>query len=279
MTIDFERQKNIKALAITGGISALILMIVLLIKWSIPSKIDPPPVDTFVEINLGSDLDGFGSDQPLLPGEGSAEPTAYAPAQPTQAVEESVKDISSDDMENSAPPVAKPIVSKPDANKINEQSKVVKTSNTIPKEVVQVQKPKMVMNGPRGGNGTGGNGADSYQKGGNQGDGTGNGDKGVNGGDPNGTRYTGTPRRISAKIYQIPSRSFEDDFKESGTVVLDIVVSASGKLISATYQPQGSSITNRNQIEIAKRRAAELEYPKYEGGFKQKISMNFQVRG
>jgi hypothetical protein len=76
----------------------------------------------------------------------------------------------------------------------------------------------------------------------------------------------------------IPARNFQDDFKESGTVALDIVVDADGRLISATYQPAGSSITNRNQIEIAKRRAAEIGYPKYEGGFKQRITMNFQVR-
>ena len=279
MSKEFEKKKNVKALSITAVITAAILAMVILISWNIPTKADPPPVEQFVEINLGSDLDGFGSDQPLLPGEGAPEPTAYTPSQPVNAVEESVRDISSDDMSNDAPPVLKPIVSNPDAKKTNSESKVVKTNNTEKKEVVQIQKPKVVMSGPRGGNGTGGNGADSYQKGGNQGDGNGSGDKGVNGGDPNGTRYTGTPRRIGAKIYQIPSKSFEDDFKESGTVVLDIVVNASGKLVSATYQPQGSSITNRNQIEIAKRRASELDYPKYDGGFRQKISMNFQVRG
>ena len=279
MSTEFEKQKNLKALGITTGISVLILVVVMLISWTIPSKIDPPPVEQFVEINLGSDLDGFGSDQPLLPGEGAPDQTAYTPAQPVQAADESVRDVSSDDVSNDAPPVSKPIVSKPDAKKINAESKVVKTDNTVQKDVVQAQKPKVVMSGPRGGNGTGGNGADSYQKGGNQGDGNGPGDKGVNGGDPNGTRYTG-PRNIgSIKVINIPPQNYEDDFSESGKVMLDIVVNADGKLTRADYQPKGSTITNRNQIEIAKRRAAQGTYPKYDGGFKQTIQVNFTVRG
>jgi hypothetical protein len=78
---------------------------------------------------------------------------------------------------------------------------------------------------------------------------------------------------------QIPSASFEDDFNESGKVALDVVVNANGKLISTTLQPRGTTTSNRKMIDIAKRRAYEISYPKYEGGFKQTIVFDFKVRG
>jgi hypothetical protein len=130
----------------------------------------------------------------------------------------------------------------------------------------------------RGGNGTGGNGADTYKAGTGEGIAGGNGDQGRVGGSPTGTSYTGQPKRLGARIVSIPTKSFEDDFKESGKVMLDIVVNENGRLVSATYQPRGSSISNRNQISIAQRRAAELDYPKYEGGFRQTLQFDFQVR-
>ena len=111
-----------------------------------------------------------------------------------------------------------------------------------------------------------------YNKPGGQGPGDGSGDKGVHNGNPNGTKY------IGVRVVNIPAQNFEDDFTESGKIALDIVVNENGKLISVTYQAKGSTLSNRNQIEIAKRRAAQINYPKYDGGFKQTITMNFDVR-
>ncbi|HET7897907.1 MAG TPA: hypothetical protein VFL47_09565, partial [Flavisolibacter sp.] len=93
---------------------------------------------------------------------------------------------------------------------------------------------------------------------------------------PNGKNYT--PRRLTARTVNIPARSFEDDFKESGKIVLEIEVDENGRLTSANYQPRGSSISNRSQIEIARRRARELSYPKYPGGFKQNLEFAFEVK-
>ncbi|HYO22222.1 MAG TPA: hypothetical protein VER36_07435, partial [Flavisolibacter sp.] len=104
------------------------------------------------------------------------------------------------------------------------------------------------------------------------GPGDGPGDKGTYNGNPKGTRYLGV-RTVS-----IPAQSFEDDFSESGKIALDISVDANGRLLSATFQPRGSTLSSRKNIEIAKRRAAEVNYPKYEGGFKQTIVMEFQLR-
>ncbi|HWJ91300.1 MAG TPA: hypothetical protein VNR87_09325 [Flavisolibacter sp.] len=279
MSADFERQKNIQASALTAAFAGAVLLMILMVKWSIPVKTDRPQ-EEYVEINLGNSDQGSGTDQPQLPGEPApAQQVAYTPPQPAPSHEESVKDVTTEETEHDAPAVVKPAVSKPEATKINSESKVVKTNNATPQPVAPAPpKPRAVMGRTVGGNGNGGNGADTYKPGSNEGIAGGVGDQGRVGGSPDGTRYTGTPRNLGLRTVNIPSRSFEDDFKESGTVALDIVVDENGKLSSASYQPAGSSITNRSQIEIAKRRAAELSYPKYAGGFKQRITMNFQVR-
>ncbi|MFL5742289.1 MAG: hypothetical protein ACJ75B_18840 [Flavisolibacter sp.] len=279
MSAAFERQKNIKASAWTAAITGSLFLIILMIKLSSPVKTEQP-AEEYVEINLGSGDQGSGTDQPQLPGDPApAQHTAYTPPQPVTAHEESVKDVSTEETSHDAPAVIKPSVSKPEATKINAETKIVKTNNPVPQPVVQAPPhPRAVMGKTLGGTGNGGNGADTYKPGGNEGIAGGTGDQGRPGGSPNGKNYTGAPRNLGIRTYNIPAKNFQDDFNESGTVALDIVVDENGRLQSAAYQPAGSSITNRNQIEIAKRRAAEIPYPKYEGGFKQRITMNFQVR-
>lgn len=280
MSAEFERQKNLQASAYTGAITGALILLFIMVKWSTPVKYDPP-VDDAIEINLGSGDQGFGSDQPQLPGDPApAQQTSYTPPQPAPAVEESVKDIASDETSNEAPPVIKPAVTKPEATKVNAESKVVKTNNTNPQPVVQAPpRPRAVMGHTTGGNGNGGNGADTYKPGGNEGIAGGNGDQGRPGGDPNGKSYTGTPRNLGVRVISMPSQSFEDDFNESGNIVLDIVVNEDGKLVSATYQISGSTLAKSSkQYNIALRRANEVRWPKYDGGFKQRVSFSFKVK-
>ena len=59
MSPEFERQKNIKASAITLGIAGALLLLFILIKWPLPS-VPPAPVEEFVEVNLGSGDLGSG---------------------------------------------------------------------------------------------------------------------------------------------------------------------------------------------------------------------------
>lgn len=284
MSADFERQKNIRAAALTAAITGAVLLLIILIKLTTPPKVEPV-VDDFVEIqlpNLGSSDVGSGTDQPLLPGDpAQAQQTAYSPPQPSHASDEAVKDITNDDEKsNDAPPLTKPAVSKPDATKINTETKVVKTNNTTPAPPAIVPpRPKATLGKTIGGNGNGGNGADTYKPGTGEGQGGGPGDQGVHGGDPNGKSYTGTPRNMGVRVISIPSQSFEDDFKESGKIVLDIVVNENGKLVSASYQISGSTLPKSSkQYAIALRRANDIRYEKYEGGFKQRLTMNFSVK-
>lgn len=275
---EFERQKNLQAAIYTAVIAGVLLLMVFLIKFYQPVAFTPPQ-EEYIEINLGSSDVGSGNDQPQLPGEPApAQQVAYTPtAAVPQASSEPVRDIE-ESADNEAPPVYKPTVTRPDAKKINEETKVERrpttTTNVTPTPAPP--QPRAVMGQVRGGNGNGGNGADTYKPGTGEGQGGGPGDQGSVGGNPNGRDYT--PRRLTARTVSIPSRSFEDDFKESGKIVLDIDVDENGRLKAANYQPRGSSISNQKQISIAKSRARELSYPKYPGGFKQSIVFEFQVQ-
>jgi outer membrane biosynthesis protein TonB len=275
---EFERQKNLQAALYTAGITGALLLLVFLIKFYEPVAIMPVQ-EEYIDINLGSSNVGSGNDQPQLPGEPApAQQVAYTPAQPVvKASAEPVKDIEENN-DREATPVYKPAVTKPQATKINEETKVVKTTTTAATTTPAppAPQPRAVMGQVRGGNGNGGNGAETYKPGTGEGLGGGAGDQGSIGGNPNGRDYT--PRRLAARTVSMPARNFEDDFKESGKIVLEVDVDENGHLQSANFQPRGSSISNRGQIEIAKRRARELPYPKYPGGFKQNVEFHFEVK-
>lgn len=278
MSHEFERQKNIQASAWTAGVAGAILLLIFLVKWSIPVKTEPPPQE-YVEINLGTDDVGSGNDQPQLPGDPApAQQTAYVPPQPVQAAQENVKDVSSPEETNhEAPAVVKPTVSKPDATKINAESKTVKTTNTTPTPAPPAPpKPRAVMGHTMGGNGNGGNGADSYKPGTGEGQGGGPGDQGRPGGDPNGKSYTGTPKNFGVREFSIPAQSFEDDFNQNAKIAMEIVTNSDGKVISANYTSRGSTGTaTSSMIDIARRRAFQL---KVGPDMKGTVIFNFKVR-
>ena len=49
MSAEFEKQKNIRASAITGGVAGSLLILFIMVKWAIPVKSEPP-VEQFIEI-------------------------------------------------------------------------------------------------------------------------------------------------------------------------------------------------------------------------------------
>ena len=182
---------------------------------------------------------------------------------------------------NEAPAIIKPAVTRNEATKINENNKTVKTTNTTATEVVKEAppRPKAVLGKTTGGNGNGGNGADSYQKGGNEGIAGGNGDQGVPGGDPNSRNYSGARKSFGVKVLQISDQSFEDDFNENAKVAMDVVADERGKVLSATFQPKGSTTSNRKMIDIARNRAFELKLGSADGGQRGTVIFNFKLRG
>lgn len=281
MSAEFERQKNSKATAYTAGIAGALLLLFILVKWDLPT-LPPVPTEEFIEVNLGSGDLGSGNDQPLLPGEPApAVQEAYNPPTPVQSQVSDAKDVETDDREdNDAPVIKRPAVSKPNATKIDNDNKVVKTTPNPQPIVTQAPpKPKAVLGRTVGGNGNGGNGAETYKPGTGEGIAGGSGDQGRPGGEPNGRNYSGAPRNFGVKVLNIPAQSFEDDFNENAKIAMDIVTDGNGKVVSANYQPRGSTTSNPQMVSIARRRAFELRnIGSGDGPQKGTVIFNFKVR-
>ena len=283
MSAEFERQKNIKATAITLGIAGALLLIVILVRWPLPT-IAPTPVQEFLEVNLGTDDFGSGKDQPLLPGEPApAQQTAYTPPQPVKAVADDVKDVETDDRDNNdAPAIRKPVVAKPNATRIDDNNKTVKqTTATVPQPVTQAPpKPRAVLGRTTGGNGNGGNGAETYKPGTGEGIAGGSGDQGRPGGDPNGTNYSGQRKTFGTKVFNIPNQSFEDDFNQNAKIAVEVIVDDAGKVTSAAVTARGSTGTaTQSMRNTALRLARQLKFGSSDGGQKGVVVFDFKVRG
>ncbi len=271
MTADFEVQKNIRAGGYTAGVVGLLLLILFLVKWSLP-VVPPPPFEDGIEVNLGNSDKGFGDDQPMSPEKPApSEQPKYSPPKVTAVAAENTKDVETDDRDEDAPAVKKPVVAKPNATKVPVKDEAVKPKPTpaapVSNPVPAPPKPKAVFKGVTG-NGAGGNEAETFKKGGNQGIAGGTGDQGKPGGDPNSTNYEGNggsgtsgvkiSRGLSGRsIVRFPS--FEDDFNENAKVAVDIKVDATGKVSSAVFQPRGSTTSNPNLKAIAIRKAMQLK--------------------
>jgi hypothetical protein len=270
MNVDqFEQQKNIKAGVYTAGICALLAVMLVFVSWKAPKIVPPdPPLDQQgIEVNLGTDETGSGSDQPLLPGD-PAPQVATAPQQTT--VDNSAADNTADDPESNvaAAKAEKPKVTT--TKPTEEVKRSVASTKPVTNPTPAPPKPKAVFNGKTApnSNGTGGNGADSYYKGSNQGVAGGKGDQGKPGGSPTSDSYNGNGKggggiRISSglggrRIASIPS--FEDEFNENAKVAVDVVVNASGSVISVAVNPRGTTTTNGNIRQIALRKARSLKF-------------------
>lgn len=136
-----------------------------------------------------------------------------------------------------------------------------------------------------GGTGTGGNEADSYKKGGNQGVAGGTGDQGRPGGNPNSDNYTGGGRGNGVTISKgLQGRritglpSFKDDFNENATVFVDIRVDENGRVISATFQPRGSTTSEAQYKSIAIQKAQQVKFSGGEGESVGTLKFNFRVQ-
>jgi hypothetical protein len=278
----FERQKNTKAGAITAGVAGALLLLTFLVKWPLPT-VPPPVVDDGIEINLGSGDQGFGTDQPKLPGDPApAQQVAYTPSQAAPAHNEAVKDVETDDKASDAPVITKPVNPKPNATKIDAPSKPVKaTPTTQPVAATPAPpKPKAVLGRTIGGTGNGGNGADDYSRGGNQGVAGGTGDQGRPGGSPNGTAYTGAPKNFGMKVLSIPPQSFEDDFNQNAKIAVEIIVDEGGRITSATLTSKGSTGTATPEMRnTALRLARQLKLGSSDAGQKGIVVFDFKVRG
>jgi len=288
MTDNFESQKNVKASGYTLMVCVCLLLIFIFVKWTVPI-IPPPPEEEGIEVNLGNSEMGLGDDQPFLPGQPSpADNQSYSPPQAVTAPPQEVKDFLTDDDEES-PEIVKPPVTKPEAVKVPEKqtttNKPVKTPPANDPPAPAPPKPKAVFKGVQG-TGTGGNDADGYKKGGNEGIAGGQGDQGTPGGNPDSDSYTGGGTGNSGVAIRtglsgrriIRTPSFEDDFNDNAKVSVDIRVNEAGNVISAEYQPRGSSTSDPNLKAIALRKAKQVKFNPGETESTGTIQFNFRLR-
>ena len=276
----FEKQKNVKASAVTLATAGLLLLIMILIKWPIP-VIEAAPEMEYLEVNLGNGDLGSGDDQPLLPGEPApSQQVAYNPPVPVRSVADNAKQIETDDLNTDAPAIRQPATNNTTATKIDNENRTVKTKTTTSPVVSPAPpKPRAVLGRTTGGTGNGGNGADTYKPGSGEGIAGGQGDQGRVGGVPGGKDYTGTPKNFGVRVLQISNQSFEDDFNENAKVAMEVTADANGKVTSAVFNLKNSTTNNRSMIDIAQRKAFQLKLGSSDGGQKGIVVFNFKVKG
>ncbi len=264
----FESRKNLRAFGYTVCVCVGIFGLFILTSWTLPQM---PQItqDEGVEVNLGNSDQGLGDVAPMIPGE------------PNETTETNVNPVP---VSSPAPPAEDNKLEEdnaPDATPINPSKPAVKpnphstTRTEVKKHTVKTTanptpappRPKAVYAGGKN-SGNGGNGADSYNGVRNQGIAGGNGDQGKPNGNPNSDSYTGNGGsghsgisvRGSLRNRRVSLPAMTDDFNERGVVVMDIVVNADGKVVSATPNPRGTTTTSSKLKEIARRKAMQLKF-------------------
>ena len=284
----FEKKKNTKAAAWTTGVLGGLFLFFVLVSWTIQPP-EVPLMDEGIEVNLGNSETGLGDIPPMIPGEPAPEPQEAMASTP-----------------QSSPPPEEPVTSiedSRDADALVVPKKVEKTT-TKPKATInesvatnkpkaeppapKPQKPKATMGTYTGGNGTGGNNQDGFNNVKNQGVAGGTGDQGKPNGNINSDSYTGNggtgksgvsiSRGLSGRsITRFPS--FEDEFNENAKVAVDLRVDENGNVVSATFQPRGSTTGNANLKAIAIRKAKQLKLSSGDGESIGTVIFNFRLKG
>ena len=263
MSASFEARKNSQAAMITTGFAGLMILLMFLLKWSLP-VIEVPIADAGIEINLKIEDEvpakvlggGGGGGNPVQAAghRGIADPT---PPQP--GVKEASKDIETDENDKAAPEVKRPVNPKP-VNKVVENTSIVKA---VPKAVIETPAPRVAKTLYHGstttGTSTGGNdAAATYTRRGGSGNGNGVGDgNGNDGGRGNGNgggngpgSGSGTgPRKISGNRVVINPKNMDAGENLKGKVFAEINVSPDG-IGSFVRTTRGSTYTSGQAIEI-----------------------------
>lgn len=252
MELAFERDKNLKALGLTLGIMAALLLLFIFYKWTkIPPP--PPPQEQYVQIDLGipdppPPPAPQGDSGPGTPGESGGAPASGRTDNTTNQTPESPQSSAPTDFGPRDP----------------QQSTAAAQTNTRAENVnapsTPTQNPKNVMGAPTQGNNYGnGKENDSYNNVDGRGQGTGpsTGNGPGSDGKGGGVQLKGT---ISGRGVRMPDLS--DDFNENAKVAVDITVNADGTVVSAVVKPLGTTTTNNNLRNIAIKKAKQFKFAK-----------------
>lgn len=281
-----EANKNTKAFITTIVFHGLLLLMFFLIAFTEPLPPQYPPPGEGVEVNLGNSDFGSGDVQPLVKGE-PAPAEEQVSARPQNTQPETVKEPEPDNENGDEEVAKKPVVTKPTVKPkpvvTNETPKKSNNTQAVTNPTPAPPKPKAVF---KGGTGTGGNNADDYNNSRNQGIAGGKGDQGKLNGNPNSDSYTGNGGtgksgisvggNLAGRKHTTPS--FEDEFNQNAKVVMQVTVSADGKVTNANYIARGSTTSNPSMIEIAKKKAFQIKFAAGEEATGT-ITFNFKLKG
>lgn len=230
----FEQKKDTKAMAITVGIHAILLLFFLLFKYQMPAQV--PIEEMGIEVNLGTSEDGFGFDQPEDRNDPAAAMEIPVANVANEELKELTKEVYTTDNVNATAVNIK---------KKNEKVKLVSENNNraVAKTITKPKEAKYVMPGF---NGQGGNSAQNNTPGGNEGIGTGDGDMGVPGGTPGASNYKGTPGSGNMS-YSLNNRTLVSrpdknaKFQRGGAVVINVTVNPNGDIINSSVKSAANS--------------------------------------
>ena len=265
----FEAEKNRKALTYTLIICGLFLIFAVFYTWKMITPPTPTVMD-LIDVNLGNEVEGMGTVQPLVKGERAPDNQSVASHQSARKVrEEPSQSINADESDNKdAAPVVKTEKKKETAKIINKEPVKTASKTINPSPVVNPnpapKKPKIPLY--KGGTGTGGNGATEDNGYRNQGYKPGNGDAGSPNGSPD--AYGNSPGGKSgfSVIRGLSGRrpvhfpNMQGDFNENAKVYVDIQVNGSGTVTSAVIS-RGTTTSNPSLRNTAIEKAKQLKFP------------------
>lgn len=248
---------------ITAGFAGFMLLLMFLLKWSIPVIEHPPADQVLVELNIPDEElvmpargGGGGGGNPVMsPGEAG---TASAPPQP--GTTEDAKDVEDEPAEKETPPILRPDNPKPTATKINENKSTAKVEPKKDPVPPAPAKPKAVLGKTTTGNSTGGGVATTYDRAGGSGTGNGVGNgsgtgggrgTGDGGGNGSGSGRGSGPQRISGSRFVSSPKPMDAGENLRGKVLARIRVSPDG-VGTFLNTVQGTTITDNDAISIIK---------------------------
>lgn len=283
MSADFETRKNTQAFSYTVLICALFLALAILYTWPLqtpPSQI----VQDLIEINLGNEKEGMGNVQPLVKGDPAPEERNIPQPDRSSAVNEPSKNIEADDKDDpESAPVTKPIRPQTEAKTIAHETttKPVKTPSTNPVVNPNPAPPKPKIPLYKGGNGTGGNGADQDNGYRNQGYKGGNGDAGSPDGKPDsygntpGGKTGGGPRVTSGDRKIIRYYAFTGEL-EKATIYAMIRVTPDGHGKFAGFA-RNSSTTSQTYANAISQYLTSMQFDKSDHESTVTVKFNFNI--
>lgn len=242
-----DRKSRISGIIGTILFHAGLLALFFLLGLSTPL---PLPGEEGVEVNLGFDDQGMGTDQQLQPA--PAEEISSPP--PRQSPSENDNIATQDDEE--APAIEKPKRKDPEPmTKPSEQTPQDQQPEEKPAEQPKVN-PKALYPGK----------SNSTTEGGQEGQTGQTGDQGKPTGDPNATNYEGNGGKGDGPGFDLGGRGKRSipepsyDSNDEGDVVVEIFVDRDGNVISARAGVKGTTINDTNLWEVARKAAMKAKF-------------------